>query len=89
MMTAELDEDSAIRLLSASNSADDKKQACRRAEHLVAGIDPARRPLAALGAQLLLAETLTAGGRPVDANVIASRCAELGLPRLLVDAGLE
>jgi serine/threonine-protein kinase PknK len=88
MMTAELDENSAIRLLSASDSTDDKDRACRRADDLLAGIDGARRPLAALGAQLLVAETLAAAGKRVDANLVASRCAELGLPRLLVDAGL-
>ena len=57
-ITAELDESSGIRLLSVSDSADDRKQACRRAADLLAGIDSERRPLAALSAQLLLAETL-------------------------------
>ncbi|MDT5174027.1 MAG: serine/threonine-protein kinase PknK, partial [Mycobacterium sp.] len=38
-MTAELDEDSAVRLLSASDSADDHEQACRRAADLVSAID--------------------------------------------------
>ena len=55
-------------------------------------IDGERRPLAALQAQLLLVETLTAVGRATDArNELASvtaKCAELGLSRLLVDAGL-
>lgn len=89
MITAELDEDSAVRLLSATESADDRDQACRRASDLLAGIDAARRPLAALRAELLVAETLTAAGRPVDVADIARRCAELGLPRVLVDAGLQ
>jgi serine/threonine-protein kinase PknK len=88
MITTELDEDSGIRLL----SADDREQACRRAADLVAGIDRERRPLAALTAQLLLVETLKATGRTDDANVVlpgvVTRCKELGLPRLLVDAGL-
>jgi serine/threonine-protein kinase PknK len=88
MMTAELDEDSAVRLLAASNSDDDREQACQRARDLLAGVDAERRPLAALRAQLLLVQTLTATGRPADANDITRRCAELGLPRLLVDAGL-
>ena len=57
-ITAELDEDSAVRLLLASGSAEEQEQACRRASELLAGIDAARRPLAALRAQLLLAETL-------------------------------
>jgi serine/threonine-protein kinase PknK len=89
MMTAELDEDSGIRLLSASDSADDREQSCRRAADLLAGIDSARRPLAALRAELLLLETLAATGKPTDTSVIAARCAELGLPRLLIDAGLR
>jgi ATP/maltotriose-dependent transcriptional regulator MalT len=92
MITAELDENSGIRLLSASDSADEREQACRRAAELVAGIDHERRPLAALTAQLLLVETLLATGRTDDANAVlprvAARCGELGLSRLLVDAGL-
>jgi len=91
-ITAELDENSGIRLLSASDSADDREQACRRAVDLLAGIDGERRPLAALTAQLLLAETLQATGRAGDADVVlpdvVARCEQLGLPRLLVDAGL-
>jgi serine/threonine-protein kinase PknK len=91
-LTAELDEDSAVRLLIASNSADDREQACRRAAELAVGIDGERRPLAALQARLLLIETLTAAGRPPDTRdelaLTAAKCAELGLSRLLVDAGL-
>jgi serine/threonine-protein kinase PknK len=91
-MTAELDEDSAVRLLSASDSADDHEQACRRAADLVAAIDGERRPLAALQAQVLHIETLTSAGREADARdelaPVAAKCAELGLSRLLVDAGL-
>jgi serine/threonine-protein kinase PknK len=91
-LTAELDEDSAVRLLSASDSADDREQACRRAAELAGGIDGERRPLAELQAQLLLIETLTAAGRAIDARnklpPVAAKCAELGLSRLLVDAGI-
>jgi serine/threonine-protein kinase PknK len=91
-MTAELDEDSAVRLLFASDSADDHEQALRRAGDLVAAIDGERRPLAALQAQVLNIETLTATGRVADARdelaPVAAKCAELGLSRLLVDAGL-
>jgi ATP/maltotriose-dependent transcriptional regulator MalT len=92
VITAELNENSGIRLLSASDSADDREQACQRAADLLAGIDGERRPLAALTAQLLLVEILKAAGRLDDANVVlpgvAARCERLGLPRLLVDAGL-
>jgi serine/threonine-protein kinase PknK len=59
---------------------------------LAVGIDGERTPLAALQAQLLLIETLTAACRATDAQdqlaLVAAKCAELGLSRLLVDAGL-
>jgi ATP/maltotriose-dependent transcriptional regulator MalT len=91
-ITAELDENSGIRLLSASDSADDLEEACRRAADLLAEIDGERRPLAALTAQLLLVETLKATGKVDDANVVlpgvAARCEQLGMSRLLIDAGL-
>jgi len=91
-ITAELDENSGIRLLSASDSDNDREQACRRAADLLAGIDNEQRPLAALTAQLLLVETLRATGRSDDADAlrpdVAARCEEHGLSRLLVDAGL-
>ncbi len=92
-VTAELDEDSAVRLLAASDSPDDHGQACIRAADLAAGIDGRRRPLAALQAELLLVETLTVTGRVAEARAgvldVSARCAEVGLPRLLVDAGLS
>ena len=92
-LTAELDENSAVRLLAASDSPDDQGQACRRAADLATGIDGRRRPLAALQAELLLIETLTATGRVAEARAgalhVSARCAEVGLPRLLVDAGLS
>ena len=92
-LTAELDEDSWIRLLCASDSDEDHQQACRRARELLAGIDGERRPLAALSAQLLLAETLTSTGRLEDAAVVsadaAAHCAAVGLSRLPIDAGLR
>jgi serine/threonine-protein kinase PknK len=79
--------------LSASDSANDREQACRRAADLLAGIDDERRPLAALTAQLLLVETLAATGRSDEAHVmvpdVAARCEKLGLPQLLVDAGIK
>jgi ATP/maltotriose-dependent transcriptional regulator MalT len=89
-ITAELDEDSAVHLLLASGSAEEHEQASRRATELLAGIDAARRPLAALRAELLLAETLARTGKSADTKIPAAarRCQEIGLPRLLVDAGL-
>jgi len=86
---AELDEESAVRLLLASDSADEQDQAWRRATQLLAGMDPRRRPLAALRAELLLAESCSHTGRSADPTIPAvARCREIGLPRLLVDAGL-
>jgi ATP/maltotriose-dependent transcriptional regulator MalT len=91
-MTAELDEDSAIRLLCLSESDGGRQHACRRARELLAGIDSQRRPFAALNARLLLAEVLTAAGDP-DALVVScdavAQCAAVGLLRLPVDAGLS
>ena len=86
---AELDEESAVRLLLASGSADEQDQAWRRATQLLAGMDARRRPLAALRAELLLAESCSHTGRSADPTIPAvARCREVGLPRLLVDAGL-
>ncbi len=90
-MTAELDEDSGIRLLSASYSAVDREQACRGAADLATGIDGERRLLPALQAQLLLIEMLMAASRtacPKELGPACAKCAELGLSRLLVEAGL-
>jgi serine/threonine-protein kinase PknK len=91
-ITAELDEDSGVRLLSASDSPDERAQACQRAWDLVAGIDDQTRPWAALRARLLLIQTLTAADRVADAAAAAvpvvAKCSELGLSRLLADAGL-
>jgi ATP/maltotriose-dependent transcriptional regulator MalT len=86
MMTAELDEDSAVRLLSATGTADERAQARRRAADLLAGIDAERRPLAALRSQLLLAETVVATGESADTSDVARRCASHGLAGLLADA---
>jgi serine/threonine-protein kinase PknK len=92
-VTAELDEDSGIRLLSASNSDEDQEQACRRATELLSGIDAQQRPFANLSARLLLAETLAATGRRAEAATVSSnaaaRCVAVGLSRLPVDAGLR
>ncbi len=87
---AELDEESAVRLLLASGSADEQDQAWRRATQLLAGMDARRRPLAALRAELLLAEICSRTGRSADPTIpaVARRCRDIGLPRLLVDAGL-
>ena len=93
MLTAELDEDSGIRLLSASDSAADREEAFRRASDLLGEIDGERRPLAGLRAELLFVETLAITGRRAEADAAATtvvaQCDNLGLSRLLVDAGLS
>ncbi|OBG68945.1 MULTISPECIES: serine/threonine-protein kinase [unclassified Mycobacterium] len=89
-VTAELDAASGIRLLARSRARDDRDRACRNAVALLAGIDAAARPLANLQARVLLVETLTAAGRPADDDLalVRAQCAQHGLPRLLIDAGL-
>jgi len=85
---AEIEEDSAVRLLLAGSSSDGEL-ACTRATALVGAIDATRRPLAALRATLLLTGCLAALHRDDEARTMlapaAARCAELGLARLLAD----
>jgi serine/threonine-protein kinase PknK len=92
-MTAELDEDSGIRILLASDSGDDREHAYRRAGELLAGMDSERRPLAGLCTRLLRIETLTATDRADEARAeqsdVESQLAGIGLSRLLVDASLR
>ncbi|MGA5546178.1 protein kinase domain-containing protein [Mycobacterium sp. NPDC051198] len=89
-ITAELDEDSAVRLLAGGDSATDRGEAVRRAEQLAGGIDGRQRPWAALQAGLLVAECLVATGRRTDALGLpaVATCADRGLNRLLADARL-
>ncbi len=91
-MTAELDEDSGIRILLASDLDEDREQAYRRAGELLAGIDSERRPLAGLNARLLRIETLAATDRADEARAeqsdVESQLAGIGLSRFLADARL-
>ncbi|HEX3545505.1 MAG TPA: protein kinase [Mycobacterium sp.] len=88
IMTAELDEDSGIRLLLASDSDEERQQGYRRATELLAGTDVDRRPLAVLNARLLLIDALTATGRTDEANTeladVEAQLDGLGLSQLLV-----
>jgi serine/threonine-protein kinase PknK len=92
-MTAELDEDSGIRILLASDLDDDREQAYRRAGELLAGIDSERRPLAGLNARLLRIETLAATDRADEARAeqsdVESQLAGIGLSRFLADTRLR
>ena len=92
-MIAEIEEDSAVRLLLTGPSDEERQAACARAGALLEGIDATRRPLAALRATLLLARCLAALHRDEEARTTlapaAARCAELGLTRLPTDEGQE
>jgi serine/threonine-protein kinase PknK len=87
-MTAELDEDSGIRLLLASDSDEERERGYRRATELLAGTDVDRRPLAVLNARLLLIDALTVTGRTDEANTeladVEAQLDGLGLSQLLV-----
>ena len=91
-ITAELDEDSGIRLLSSSGDPDDRELACRRAASLLAGVDDNQRPLCALRMRLLVAETFNAAGWAAEAREelasVRALCETHGLPQLLIDAHL-
>lgn len=88
---AEVEQDSAIRLLLAQNSAAAADDACRRAAQLAAVIATQERPLALARAQLLDACCRYAAGCFGEAETAASQalsqCAEHSLPRLVADAG--
>ncbi|MEU1205254.1 protein kinase [Nocardia sp. NPDC005825] len=90
-ITAELSHDSAIRLLLAEGTDAAAEQACRRAEQMVNGIRAQDRPHALLNAELLYGCCLAAAGRSAQAAQqlapALTRAAELGLVRLVVDAG--
>ncbi|MBJ8343837.1 serine/threonine-protein kinase [Antrihabitans sp. YC2-6] len=88
ILTAELEEDSAIRLLLSDGAA---AAACARADLLVDSIDAARRPRASLFARLIRAEAMAAAGREADARTEVLRllddCADSGLRRPFLDSG--
>ncbi|WP_433192738.1 protein kinase domain-containing protein [Nocardia sp. CA-107356] len=91
IVTAELDENSAIRTLLHAGSPTQIAAACARAQALRDSIDPTRRPRAALDAQLLLASCLAATeqtDRARDTLVpLLATCADTGLIRPLRDEG--
>jgi serine/threonine-protein kinase PknK len=91
--TAELEHDSAIRLLLAERSSGAAELANRRVERLVGAIAGQGRARALLQAELLRGCCLSASGQMVRAAQllapVLSRCAELGLVRVVVDAGVQ
>lgn len=90
-VTAELDEDSEIRLLLAETNRTHFDEACNRAAGLVQAVSSADRPRAALEATLLHTQCLARGGRTNEAMEVlapaAEACARHNLVRLLIDAG--
>ncbi|TQM32356.1 serine/threonine-protein kinase [Nocardia bhagyanarayanae] len=89
-LIAELDEDSAIRLLLTAYPPDRHDEACERARALLTSIESAPRPLAAVRARLLLGTALRRAGRAEDAArelaAAVATCDEAGLVRLPIDA---
>ncbi|MCX4095689.1 serine/threonine-protein kinase [Nocardia sp. alder85J] len=90
-VTAELEQDAAVRLLLAERTPVASRSSIERSGKLFEQIRQQKRPRALLQAQLLYGSCLVAGGRtPESIDLLTpalSRCAELGLVRFAVDAG--
>lgn len=90
-LTAEFQQDTAIRLLLGAHSPAAAEQACTRAEGLVREIASDNRPRAVTTAELLWAACLSEAGRMDEAIAAAApalaRCAEHGLIRFVADEG--
>src|SRR5574337_245592 len=91
-ITAQLEEDTAIRLLLAAPSAGGQHDlACRWAQEWVDRLQGRRRHRALLCAQRTLVECLSAAGRTAQAKqllgVVLDRCAGLGMVRFPIDSG--
>jgi ATP/maltotriose-dependent transcriptional regulator MalT len=91
-ITAQLQEDTAIRLLVADSRVGEQADvACRWAQEWVDRLKGRGRHLASLRAERLLAECLWAAGHPTEAKhllgSVLARCAEIGLVRFPIDSG--
>src|SRR5574337_365681 len=91
-ITAQLEDDTAIRLLLADPEAGDQHDlACRWAQEWVDGLQGRGRHRALLRAQRTLVECLSVAGRTGEAKQllgsILARCADLGLVRFPIDGG--
>nr|WP_257015236.1 serine/threonine-protein kinase [Rhodococcus sp. ACS1] len=90
-ITAEIRQESSIRLQLASGDGRSVKQACSRARDLVESIDTSRRPRASLYGRLLLAEcqaTLRPGPEAERTLLpLLEQCARAGLFLPILDAG--
>ena len=89
-ITAQLQEDTAIRLL-ITHSREQDDVACRWAEEWVDRLKGRGRHRASLRAERLLAECLSAAGRTAEAKQlfgsVLARCADLGMVRFPIDGG--
>jgi serine/threonine-protein kinase/serine/threonine-protein kinase PknK len=89
--TAELKEDSQIRLFLLDGEPPALSEACRRARVRLDHVDQRRRPRAHLHATLQLALCLVVAGNNEEAQQVLApalrTCAALGLSRLLIDEG--
>ncbi|HXO85184.1 MAG TPA: hypothetical protein VN803_06640 [Gemmatimonadales bacterium] len=89
-ITAQLQEDTAIRLL-ITHSREQDDVACRWAQEWVDRLKGRGRHRASLRAERLLAECLSAAGRTAEAKQlfgsVLARCADLGMVRFPIDGG--
>ncbi|QYB00683.1 protein kinase (plasmid) [Rhodococcus sp. USK10] len=90
-ITAEIIEESSIRLLLAAGAHHSARQACSRAHHLAESIDTSQRPRASLYARLLLTECqATLRPRSQVEHILLpllEQCARAGLFLPILDAG--
>jgi ATP/maltotriose-dependent transcriptional regulator MalT len=90
-VTAELTEDSQIRLLLIDGTQSALAEACERARARLEHVDPVKRPRAHLHATVQLALCLAAAGNADKAQHVLApalrTCAALGLSQLLIDEG--
>lgn len=90
-ITAQLDEDTAIRLLLRSGTDEQNDVACRWAQEWVDRLQGRGRHRALLRAQRTLAKCLAAAGRTQEAKQLLGsimvKCAELGMVRFVLDGG--
>ena len=91
-ITAQLEEDTAIRLLLVEDTSHERTElACTWAREWVDRMEARRRPRALLQARTLLVACLSAAGRMDEAKAmlasIAAQCAALGTIRYLADGG--
>ena len=91
-ITAQLEEDTAIRLLITDSRAGEQRDvACRWAQEWVDRLNGRGRHRASLRAERLLAACLSAAGRTVEAKLVLgavlARCADVGMVRFPIDGG--